>query len=132
VSPKRDEVVLDSSVLGRWLIDRSGAAASSLRRGKLVAPSLILVETANALVNQVRFRSLELATARLLFANVLGLPLELVPESVLAADALVLAAELGLTAYDALYVALAAGRDLPLLTADRRLAASYHGAELVV
>ena len=120
MSLERGEVVLDSSVLGR-----------SLRCGTLVAPSLILVETANALVNQGRFRGLELATARLLFANVLGLPLELVPESVLAADALVLAAELGLSAYDALYVALAAGRDLPLLTADRRLAASYHGATLV-
>jgi len=41
------------------------------------------------------------------------------------------ASELGLSAYDGAYAALAASRDLPLVTADRRLAASYPRSELI-
>ena len=61
----------------------------------------------------------------------LALPIELVPDAVLAGHTLVVASELGLTAYDSGYVALALSRELPLLTADKPVAASYLRSELI-
>ena len=59
-----------------------------------------------------------------------GLPLQLHgPE--LAPAALGAAIDLGLSAYDGTYAALAESLDAPLVTADRRLAAAVPSAELL-
>ena len=49
----------------------------------------------------------------------------------LAGHTLGVASELGLTAYDSGYVALALARDVPLVTADKPVAASYLRSELI-
>ena len=51
--------------------------------------------------------------------------------SALYSAALVTAIDLGLSAYDGTYAALAESLDVPLITADRRLAAAVPNAELL-
>lgn len=48
-------------------------------------------------------------------------PIELVPDSELASAAFALALRTDRTVYDCLYLALAAEREVPMITADRRL-----------
>ena len=50
------------------------------------------------------------------------------PSSGLAARAVEIAAQVGITGYDAVYVALAEVRGVPLLTADSKLAARMRDA----
>ncbi len=54
--------------------------------------------------------------------RVLALPFRRVAVGAIVGDALQLAVRLGLSVYDACYVALALACHLPLVTADRRLA----------
>jgi predicted nucleic acid-binding protein len=92
---------------------------------------VIVLETANALVKAVRFAGFDAVEATLALEDFLALPLELVPDKLLAVDAVAVAAEFGLTAYDASYIVLAARRRAPLITADRRLAEVYELGELI-
>jgi len=102
-----------------------------VQRERLMAPSFLTIEVANALLQQARAGLLPAALAIAALRDVLELEIELVPIEILAIPALTLAIELGLSAYDASYVALAELRDVPLATADRRLAAAYGDAELL-
>ncbi len=52
-------------------------------------------------------------------------------DAALSVETLVAAVELELSAYDAAYVVLAGRLDVPLVTADHRLAAAYPEAELI-
>jgi predicted nucleic acid-binding protein len=125
------QVVIDASVVMRLVLDASAEAAEIVRRNELVAPALIVAETTNGLAKEVRFADLEPEHATLLMAECLALPIELVPDSALSVEALAAAGQLNLSAYDAAYVVLAARLDVPLITADRRLAAAYPRAELI-
>jgi predicted nucleic acid-binding protein len=98
---------------------------------ELLAPGVIVPETLSGLVKEMRFRSLALEDAAALLAEFLALPIELVPDRDLAGKTLVIAAELGLTPYDASYVALAVARDVPLATADKPVARAYPRSELI-
>jgi predicted nucleic acid-binding protein len=122
---------VDASVVARWLIDADKSAEEVLRRGNVAAPSLLPVEVANALVQQVRSGRLDAPAARGAIDDLMDAELEFVSLEALVAPAFALAIELGLTVYDAAYVALAELRELPLVTADRRLAGSYDRAELL-
>jgi predicted nucleic acid-binding protein len=84
-------------------------------------PDLFFIECANILVKYTRRfgRSLEHSQADL--ADLRRLALRVVSTAELMEDALTLAAETGLSAYDACYAALAHRLDLPLVTADDRL-----------
>jgi predicted nucleic acid-binding protein len=127
--PRR--IVVDASVLLRLLVSASADAARVIRDAELAAPGLIVAETAHGLVEEVRLRGLPLDRACALLREGLALPIEIVPDSHLAEDALAVAAALGLTAYDAGYVVLARRLQAPLVTADRRLADAYPRAELI-
>lgn len=130
MTPAR-HVVLDASVLLRRLRRRSAEADAVIRGDRLAAPALIAAETASGLLTEMRFADLELGRAAALLQEALNLPLELVPDAELAAEALPIGAALGLSAYDALYVALAERLHAPLVTADSRLAERYDRCELI-
>jgi len=88
----------------------------------LYAPDLLLVETASALWRRSVVRAEMSATdAKLMYRDLLTLPLNLQASDRLAAAAF----NLGLThrhsVYDAFYFALAAEMDCELITADRSL-----------
>jgi predicted nucleic acid-binding protein len=123
--------VVDAGVVLRLLGGRSEHADVVIRRSDLVAPALITAETANGLAKEVRFAGLDVRAAAALMRDALALPIELVPDSTLAVDALQFAKELDLSAYDAMYVALAERLGAPLVTADRRLAERYPRSELI-
>ena len=62
---------------------------------------------------------------------ILEVPLRVVSLRSLAADALMLAQEIGLSAYDATYVLLTEATGATLVTADRRLAAAVGRVALI-
>jgi predicted nucleic acid-binding protein len=127
--PRR--VVIDASVVLRALLLGSEQATVVMGADELGAPALIGLETANGIVNEMRFAGLELDDAMALLEESFALPIELVPDSELAKDGLAIASSLGLTAYDAAYVALAERLEAPLITADRGLAKRYGRSELI-
>ena len=127
--------VLDASVLVRSVIQPRGAgaewvAAVNQRKVKGHTATLAFTEVANALLGYVRADVLSLADATAALQALAGLPLRLHgPE--LAPAALGAAIELGLSAYDGTYAALAESLDAVLVTADRGLAAAVGNAELL-
>jgi predicted nucleic acid-binding protein len=129
--------VLDASAFVRALMAPYDESAigwiEATNEGRIVAatPELALGETANAFLGYVRagLVSADLAVERLRY--VLQLPIDVVSLRMLAPTALGIAAIRGLSAYDACYLALAAGRDAVLVTADRRLAAEADRSALL-
>jgi predicted nucleic acid-binding protein len=124
-------VVVDASVVLRLILDESPEAEDVIRNDDLAAPGILVPEIANALASRVRFAGMKLADAVASLDECLDLPIELVPDAELAADAVALAPQLDLSAYDASYAALADRLQVPLITADRRLAARYPRSELI-
>ncbi len=87
----------------------------------LYVPDLFYIECTNILLKYTRRfgRSLEDSRADLLDLG--RLALRVVSTAELMENALLLAAERGITAYDACYAVLASQLDLPLITADDQL-----------
>jgi predicted nucleic acid-binding protein len=131
VRPSQREVVIDASAVLRRLLERSPKADEVIRRDALIAPGVIVPETLSGLVKEMQFRGLHVEVAAALLEHFLALPIELVPDAALAGQALRVANELGLTAYDSSYVALARARDASLVTADKPVAARYPRSELI-
>jgi predicted nucleic acid-binding protein len=105
----------------------SVAARAALHDADLVAPDLLLAETASLLRKEVRRGNIAAADAVLALAatrRAIGL---LVPMPALAEAALDLALRRDHPAYDCFYVALAQREAAPLVTADARLAARFAG-----
>ena len=116
-------VVVDASVLIAALVD-SGAdgqwAESVLSEGGLVAPELMLVETANVLRRLERQRLVSSSQATGAFRDLLNLDIRLVPSATLIA--LVWPLRHNFPSHDALYVATADLLDAPLATLDQKMA----------
>jgi predicted nucleic acid-binding protein len=116
-------LVIDASVVIKWVIQEEGTEAALALRGKtrFLAPDLRVPECANILWKKVQRRELSkqvaLAAARLLQAA----DIELLPSRSLLGTATGLAIELEHPAYDCLYLALAMDQDCPFVTADQRL-----------
>lgn len=120
-------IVLDASVVLTWLLpdERSEAAERLVARAvreRLHAPSLLLVEVANALLQAERRQRLRRAARLELFDAFTSLPMVLEP---LAAEATLRALELAasdsLTVYDACYLELALARECGIATFDEAL-----------
>jgi predicted nucleic acid-binding protein len=127
--------VLDASVALALTLEEPGAAAAArliasqaVGRARLVAPSLLDVECASGFVKAVRRGRLEAETCATALISTLQLPVERLQSPASVFDGLGLALEYGISAYDAVYVALAAAEGLPLVTADARLVRALAGS----
>jgi predicted nucleic acid-binding protein len=130
------EIVLDASALIRGLQRTSEAAAEYVRQiviGDLTAhvPDLVVAETTNAALRLLRSGRMTRSEARELIGAVQDLPVAEHRTATHAQAALAVAVDTGLSAYDAFYAVLSDVLELPLVTADRTLAAAVGRAVLV-
>jgi predicted nucleic acid-binding protein len=118
-------LVADASVLAVALADdgSDGARARDRLRGEeLAAPEIVDLEVASVLRKHLTAGMLDDRRARLALADLADLPMRRAPHLPLLARCWELRDNL--TVYDAAYVALAEALGVPLVTADRRLAAA--------
>lgn len=116
-------IVVDASVLVMAVIDSAGAGVRARQRmagERLHAPHLIDLEVASALRKLVTRRTIRVAAVTSAIVELTRLPLRRMPHVRLLPRCWELRQNLSI--YDACYVALAEALQLPLLTADRRLA----------
>jgi predicted nucleic acid-binding protein len=126
MSEERLRYVVDASVgiklfINEPLSDHAYALFAKLAEespAELFVPDLFYIECANILLKYMRRfgRSLEDSQADL--ADLRLLALKSTPTADLVEDALSLASQKNLTAYDACYAALAQRLEIPLITAD--------------
>jgi len=122
--------IVDASVLVKLVLPEDGSAAATAlmhptEQGdppRRVVPDLIYHECANILWKRVRRGEFSAAVAETRLGQLLSLPLSVWAARDLVLRALALASSLGLSAYDAAYVALAELLGVPLITADTALA----------
>ena len=129
------EAVVDASAVVRGLTTEGEAAdlLDQVAVGATVghAPDLIVAGVSSALALAVRTERRSLEDAQSLFELLAASPIELHSTAPLASAAIALAATSELSAYDSFYAVLAQALEVPLVTADRRLAAAVPGAVLV-
>ena len=99
---------------------------------RFYVPDLFFIECTNILWKYVRRFGYPLESARRDIADLTGLPLHTISTRELADEALEIAVAHGITAYDAVYVALACRLSLPLVTADEALVHRLAGTSLDV
>jgi predicted nucleic acid-binding protein len=122
--------VVDASVVLKWFLREPDSASADILLEKflndeveLIAPDLILLETANALWKRVSVRKeMSAKEAALIHRDLLTLPLALIASGTIAEVALQIALEYKHSVYDSLYCALAIERECNFVTADRVLA----------
>lgn len=120
---------VDASVGVKWALrDEEGSAASLalLERHvvgdiRIIVPDLFLHEVGNALMLAVRRKGVPEAVALEALGALVDLHLPAVPIGPLATPALALGLRLGLSFYDAAYLAVAEAHGVPLVTVDSRL-----------
>lgn len=115
-------LVVDASAVAAALVDEGPDgrwAEQALGAGPLVAPHLLLVETASILRRASLAKQLSDAVAALAHRELLMLPVELFPYDLVAERVWELRKTV--SSYDAWYVALAELLDAPLATLDHRL-----------
>lgn len=117
-------IVLDANVALKFLLPEADSALA-LRllesRVVLAAPDLLSLELAAAIAKYHRRRLITLDEARAAAAAAGRLAIDLHPSRPLLAPAFELSLLLGHGLHDCLYLVLARGLSLPLVTADRRL-----------
>jgi predicted nucleic acid-binding protein len=124
------DCVVDASVaiklfLVEPLSDRADALLDHLTVAhppRFYVPDLLFVECANILWKYVRLFRYPQDAAQQDIADLVSLPFQVIPTAGLVAEALAVAVTHGITAYDAVYVALSRRFSLPLVTADETLA----------
>ncbi len=128
-------IVLDASVVLEVLLRMPAGVAVEERlfepEESLHVPHLVDVEVAQVLRRYALAGEVETGRCRAALDDLAGLPLTRYPHDFLMSRVWDLRGNL--SAYDAVYVALAEALDAPLLTRDRRLAnAPGHGARVEV
>jgi predicted nucleic acid-binding protein len=128
-------LVLDASAAVELVLGtptgRAVAAQLQDEVGPLHAPHLIDVEVLSALRRLVRTKDVSVGEAERALSQFGLLPIERYPHSLLTARAWALRASV--SAYDAMYVALAEALPARMLTCERRLARAHgHRAKVVV
>ena len=123
---ERAEVVLDASVVVKWFSKEEGSdLALKLRdehlagRMTLISPDLLIYEVSNALRHNPGFDADDVKGA---VRDLFDLELDLVPPNEeIFSKAAMRAFELGISIYDACYLALAELMGLEFITGDERL-----------
>ena len=127
-------LVVDVSVVANWYLsepDSATAAGFLSPQFRLLAPELLAVELGNILWKKARAGDMDLTDAHAVLRQFRSArPVELRPSLPLLTNALDIAARLGRTVYDSLYVALAVARGCQLVTADERLVNALGGTPL--
>ena len=130
--------VVDASVAIKWVYEETSgvqtARALLARPELLIAPPLWLLEIGNVIQRKLGKNLVSEEEARAAYAFLTDLPIALIDEAGLAAEAFDLAIRLGHPTYDCAYLALGRRRASPLVTADVELAkvAARHGLEDMV
>jgi predicted nucleic acid-binding protein len=119
--------VVDASVvIQRLIVDTYSSNAKVLFDGladsqdELWIPEFCLLECANVLWKQVRFRGLPEDQALRLIRDLIVLPLYVTPVSDLISNAMRIGLDHELAIYDSLYIAMAAHLGSSLITVDAR------------
>lgn len=128
-------IVLDASAAIEWLLQSTAGVKIDQRifspSESLHAPHLLDVEVAQVLRRYVRDKRISVQRGREALEDLADIPLSRYPHDFLIPRIWELRATL--TAYDAVYVALAEVLDAPLLTCDGKIAsASGHHANIEV
>lgn len=131
-------LVVDASVAAQWLVpDNNTTEALQILQlvPSLIAPELLLAEVANTLRKRVQRGELNRTEGEALITTFLTIPVYTYPHVPLLPLAWNIATATGITIYDSLYVALANSKQVPLITADKRLhaqaSALSHYAQLL-
>ena len=95
---------------------------------RFYVPDLFFIECTNVLWKYVRHYGYPAKRANLNVVDLTALPLRSVPTRELAHEALRIAVEREVTAYDAAYLALSGYLSLPLITADQSLTRRLAGS----
>lgn len=93
-----------------------------------LVPDLFDAECASGIARAVRRGRLDDGLWALAWAGIASLPLERRPSCLFGLSALRISMEYAISTYDALYVALSKEEELPLVTADAKLACALHGS----
>lgn len=113
-------IVVDASVAVQWIVDEPGSelSASLIERGDMVAPTLLLVELANALRRKVRDGQAIEEQARAGISRVAGRVKVIQPDVGLIERAFDLSIQLVHPLYDCVYLALAEALTARFVTND--------------
>jgi predicted nucleic acid-binding protein len=118
-----DAAVVDASVAIKWIVEEPDSGlARSLAPARLEAPDLLPIECANILWKKAAIGDLTRQEAAQRLGFLLHAPVTYTASRELLGLALDLALEWRHPVYDCLYAALAIRRNIPLVTADERLA----------
>jgi predicted nucleic acid-binding protein len=126
-------LVVDASIAAkRWFDepDSETAIAALERARRLIAPDFLVVEIANVAAVRAKNNPEVRAQAERAVRGVEVLIDSLEPSRPLAQRAFDLACDHSVSAYDALYLALAERENAPVLTADNKLVAKARAAGL--
>jgi predicted nucleic acid-binding protein len=123
------QAVIDASVAAKWVVeeDHSAQATLLLALDARHAPDHWLAEAANVLWSKVFHGDLTAADAEDRIGVLMRAPVVGVSIAGLMPRAFAISVACMVTIYDSLYVALAEKRDIPLVTADRRLIRQLSG-----
>jgi predicted nucleic acid-binding protein len=121
--------VIDTSALARLFVPdgpvppdaETAFNRASIGADQILAPQLLLVEVANVLLRKQRRGELSSSELREMLQAVMSLPIRFFEHGPLLLPACTLAETHGLTAYDALYLALAEQHGAHLVTSDDAL-----------
>lgn len=120
-----DQIVVDTSVAVKWFLDEedSDKALNLLNKIKdrsvlAVFPSIIFLELENAVYFSGSPTVEKLQTA---IFDLFNLKQEIIPPDIFLLNKMAsLMVQFGLASYDALFLALAENRQIPLITADKK------------
>jgi predicted nucleic acid-binding protein len=115
---------VDASIAVKWFLDEVHAEAARHALSdeyELLAPDLIWAEVASAFWKRRRRVELSADTVHTLLEYFRRAPVQTARLSALVTPAFELAARYDRTIYDAMYLALAAMEECPLVTGDRKL-----------